>query len=65
MTSSMVLYLVLYAGALVFAIACIVRAVSYARLPLHLRWELYPVPHQAKERARHGGSYFELENWWS
>ncbi|MCK7479040.1 MAG: hypothetical protein M0C28_18015 [Candidatus Moduliflexus flocculans] len=27
--------------------------------PLHLRWELYPVPHEAPERAAHGGSYFE------
>jgi len=32
------LYCVLYAGALVFVAGCVVRAVSYARQPIHLRW---------------------------
>ena len=57
-------YIVLYLGAAVFAAGCFVRAWSYARLPLHLRWELYPVPHEAPERAKHGGSYFEDLDWW-
>ena len=39
------LYCMLYAGVLVFAAGCIVRAVSYAGKPIHLRWEIYPVPH--------------------
>jgi hypothetical protein len=30
-----------------------------------LRWELYPVPHEAPERAEHGGSYFEESDWWT
>jgi nitrate reductase gamma subunit len=34
----------LYAGALLFVAGCIVRAASYARQPIHLRWEIYPVP---------------------
>ncbi len=38
------LYCMLYAGVLVFLAGCIVRAVSYARQPIHLRWEIYPVP---------------------
>jgi len=38
------LYFTLYAGVLVFLIGCVVRAVRYARQPLHLRWEIYPVP---------------------
>jgi nitrate reductase gamma subunit len=33
-------------------------------LPLHLRWELYPVPHEEPGRAKHGGSYFEETDWW-
>ncbi len=57
-------YCCLYLAALVFIVACAVRAVYYARLPLHLRWELYPVPHEEGERAKHGGSYFEVTNWW-
>jgi nitrate reductase gamma subunit len=65
MTSTAVVYMVLYAAALVFLIACVVRAVGYSRLPLHLRWELYPVPHEPKRRAEHGGSYFEAPDWWT
>ncbi len=58
------LYVLIYVSASAFLIACIVRAISYARLPLHLRWELYPVPHEESERAKHGGSYFESADWW-
>lgn len=57
-------YCCLYLAALVFVVACAVRAVFYARLPLHLRWELYPVPHEEAARVEHGGSYFEVTNWW-
>jgi nitrate reductase gamma subunit len=32
---------------------------------MHLRWELYPVPHEAPQRARHGGSRFEESDWWT
>ena len=39
------LYFLLYAGAIVFLAASVVRAVRYAREPVHLRWEIYPVPH--------------------
>src|SRR5579863_1630276 len=34
----------LYACGVVFLAGCVVRAISYARQPLHLRWEIYPVP---------------------
>ncbi len=56
-------FLFIYASVAFFVIACAVRAVRYARMPLHLRWELYPVPHESPERARHGGSYFEVADW--
>jgi len=36
----------------------------YAKKPMHLRWELYPVPHEAPEKVKHGGSYFEELDWW-
>jgi hypothetical protein len=49
----------LYLAALVFVVACVVRALPYARMPLHLRWELYPVPHEEAARVEHGGSYFD------
>jgi nitrate reductase gamma subunit len=59
------LYFVTYASVLVFAIACAVRAFQYARAPIHLRWELYPVPHGGADRVKHGGSYFEESDWWT
>ena len=60
-----VLYAMLYVSAAVGLVATVVRAIGYARAPLHLRWELYPVPHEAADRAAHGGSYFEESNWWT
>ncbi len=57
-------FAILYAGLAAFLAASVVRAVMYARQPLHLRWELYPVPHEPPERVAHGGSYFEEPGWW-
>jgi nitrate reductase gamma subunit len=58
-------YGAIYLGVAVFVVATVVRAVGYAKLPIHLRWELYPVPHEEAHRARHGGSYFEEVDWWT
>jgi nitrate reductase gamma subunit len=52
-------YLAIYAGLLIFLAGCLRRILIYARAPLHLRWELYPVPHEDPKRAEHGGSCFE------
>lgn len=57
-------YFMLYAGVAGFVAGSLARAVRYARQPLHLRWELYPVPHEEASRVRHGGSYFEEPDWW-
>jgi nitrate reductase gamma subunit len=53
-----------YASAAVFVIAVASRFVKYASLPIHLRWELYPVAHE-KGRAHYGGSYLEELDWWT
>ena len=42
---TILLYCFLYAGVLLFLGGCVVRAVRYAREPIHLRWEIHPVPH--------------------
>ncbi len=62
---SVMVYAALCAGAIVFVVATAVRAWMYARTPIHLRWELYPVPHEDPEKVRHGGSYFEDKDWWT
>jgi nitrate reductase gamma subunit len=56
---------VIVAAALVFVIGSVARAIWYARHPIHLRWELYPVPHEDPRRVEHGGSYYEEVNWWT
>ncbi len=61
---TLVVYSAVSAAAVVFVLASLARAVQYARAPLHLRWEVYPVPHEAPERVAHGGSYFEQSEWW-
>lgn len=57
-------YIIVYVGAIVFLAGCIRRFLQYSRAPLHLRWELYPVPHEDPARAAHGGSHFEELDWW-
>ncbi len=57
-------YLAIYAGLLIFLAGCLRRILVYARTPLHLRWELYPLPHEHPYRAAYGGSYFETQEWW-
>jgi hypothetical protein len=42
----------------VFAISFTIRTVRIARLPVHLRWELAPIPKDRK-RGGYGGSYLE------
>ena len=59
-----VVYLFAWLGALTFGAGTVAAILRHARAPMHLRWELYPVPHEAPERARHGGSRFEESNWW-
>lgn len=59
------IYIVTYCALALFAIGCLRRAGQYAKLPVHLRWELYPVPHEPSPRAVHGGSYFEESEWWT
>jgi nitrate reductase gamma subunit len=56
--------IVTFAAAAVFLIAVVSRFVKYASLPIHLRWELYPVAHE-KGRAHYGGSYLEELDWWT
>jgi nitrate reductase gamma subunit len=39
------------------------KIVQLARMPLNVRWEVYPVPHEAKEKRHYGGSYMEEVGW--
>jgi len=56
------LLLLTYACLLVFIAGITWRTYKYASLPVHLRWELYPVAHEVGKP--YGGSYLEEEDWW-
>lgn len=43
-------------------VAYTIKIIKYLSLPVHLRWELYPVIHE--EAYHYGGSCFETVNWW-
>lgn len=58
------LLIVTYFSVAVFVLAVVVRFVKLSSLPIHLRWELYPVAHE-KGRASYGGSYLEESDWWT
>jgi nitrate reductase gamma subunit len=57
-------YVIAYLGIVFFLIAVAVRFVFWSKMPMHLRWELYPVAHEGGGRAAYGGSYLEESDWW-
>jgi nitrate reductase gamma subunit len=58
-----VLQLLSVAAVVCFVVVVLAKALMYARTPIHMRWELYPVAHD--EGYAHGGSYYENSEWWT
>ena len=59
----MLLSLVAYLSIVLFVGLSVYKAYQLAKLPMHGRMDLYPVP---KEKGyEHGGSYYEEVSWWS
>jgi nitrate reductase gamma subunit len=58
------LQVLMYAAVAIFVIGTAYKAITISRMPLHLRWDLYPIPSE-KGREEYGGSYFEEVNWWT
>lgn len=52
-----------YLAVILYIVLMISRALRIKNMPVHLRWELYPVPHE-KGRAHYGGSRLEEVDWW-
>ena len=55
------LKLLTYLSGLIFVIAFAAKIIRYFSMPMHVRWELYPVPHEGKP---YGGSFFEEVDHW-
>ncbi len=53
-----------YAAVGILVVGLGVRIYLIARLPMHLRWELAPVPHERAKQG-HGGSCFEETDFWT
>ena len=60
---SLIVYVVTYLSVIIFLTAVVKRSLGYLNNPQHVRWEIYPVAHDAK-RASYGGSYLEDVDWW-
>jgi nitrate reductase gamma subunit len=57
------LSLIAYLSIVLFIGISAYKAYQYAKLPIHGRMELYPIP---KEKGyEHGGSYYEEISWWN
>lgn len=59
----MILEAFVYIALIGFILLSLGKAVKYAKMPMHTRWELYPVPKE-KGRGEYGGSYYEEVLWW-
>lgn len=44
-------------------VLAVYRVIAIIKLPVHLRWELAPIPHE-KGKGKYGGSYLEEYEWW-
>lgn len=61
-----VFYVLAYLSLLGFVcLACLKMWDFIKASPLHVRWELYPVPHEGPNRAAYGGSYMQESDWWT
>jgi len=59
----LLLGLSVYLAVILFIGLSVYKVTKYAKMPLHGRMELYPVP-QEKGRHTYGGSYMEEPEWW-
>ena len=57
-------YILSYLCIFVFIIAAGWLVYRQMTLPVHVRWEIYPVQHETAAKAAYGGSYMEEMNWW-
>jgi nitrate reductase gamma subunit len=58
------LLIISYFLIVIFLATFLYKTRKMAKLPIHLRWELAPVPHE-KGKSHYGGSYLEEYDWWT
>ena len=65
MSSAVLIHLITYAAIGTFTAVVAYRFIKIISMPMHVRWELYPVAHEAGDKATYGGSRLEELNWWT
>jgi nitrate reductase gamma subunit len=63
MDALIILLILVWASYVYIAGTYAYRSMKYARMPVHLRWELYPVPHEGAGDS--AGSYLQESEWWT
>ena len=61
--SGIIWHIIVFGAIAFFLAVAVYRTLAIIRLPVHLRWELAPIPHE-KGKAGYGGSYLEEFEWW-
>jgi nitrate reductase gamma subunit len=56
------LQLLTYLSGAIFIVAFAYKILKYFTMPMHVRWELYPIPHEGKP---YGGSFYEEVDHWT
>jgi nitrate reductase gamma subunit len=57
-------YVLTYLCIAVFILAIVYLTYRNLTLPMHVRWEIYPVQNETAGKVAYGGSYMEELNWW-
>jgi nitrate reductase gamma subunit len=52
-----------WASVVIFFAVAAYRVRKISAMPLGLRWEVYPIPHEARAKREYGGSYMEETDW--
>lgn len=60
----MLLTIFCWVALIFFFAASFYKAYTYAKLPMHGRQDLYPIPLDTNERNKYGGSYYEDDKWY-
>lgn len=61
----MFLTLFTYLSIISFIGLSLYKAYQFSNMPMHGRWELYPVPKEGGGKGHYGGSYYEELEWWN
>ena len=56
---TIITYMIAYCGIAVFLVAVVARFVMWSRMPMHVRWELYPVAHEGGGAFHNNGAIYK------